>query len=97
MSRSPHLSQALAAHGFVKAARELDAAVDAATEILALRLALATIDGATYMLRVHARALRNTSAHHERGQLRGLEEQLVTRLGELLRRERIAAANVEVS
>jgi hypothetical protein len=91
MTRSPALSRALREHGFANAARELDAAKDAITEMLALRLALATIDGAAHALRVHARALRNTSAAHERGCLRGLEDDLVRRLGDLLRRERITS------
>lgn len=94
MTRNPALSHALSAHGFTNAARTLDEAKDAAAEILALRLALATIDGAAYMLRIHARALRNTSAAYERGRLRSLEEEITVRLGTLLRRERVTRERV---
>ena len=86
MSRAPSIVLALREHNFHVAARTLEAATDAHAEILALRLALATIDGATHMLRIHARALRNTGAAHERGRLRSLEETIVARLGNLLLR-----------
>lgn len=97
MTRCPAITHALAAHGFGAAARELGAARDSATEMFALRLALATIDGAAYMLRVHARALRHTGADFERGQLRALEEMIVQRLGELQRRARATAERAEVT
>lgn len=80
------ISTELRAHGFEALARLLDAATTVDAEILALRMALATIDGASHTLRVHARVLRHTSAAHERGRLRGLEAEITVRLGALLRR-----------
>lgn len=96
LSRAPALSLALREAGLVSAARTLDAAQDADAEVLALRFALAAIDGASMVLRTHARALRNTSAAYERGRLRGLDEQITVRLGELLRRQAAAARNVQL-
>lgn len=77
---------ALRERGFDAAARSLSEAEGTSDEVSALRYALATVDGASYVLRIHARALRNTSAAYERGRLRGLEADLLVRLGALLRR-----------
>ena len=79
------LTHALRGHGFHLAARALEEASTPENEILALRLALATVEGASHILRTHARALKNTSAAHERGRLRGLEADLTIRLGQLLK------------
>jgi hypothetical protein len=80
------ISRDLRVYGLVSAARLVSEATDAPSEILALRFALAAIEGASMVLRTHARALRNTSAAYERGRLRGLEADIVVRLGALLRR-----------
>jgi len=86
VNRAPAIAAALRATGFHAVARDLDKAPDAAAEILALRLALATVDGAQHVLRCYARSLRNTAAVAERVALRILEEQIVSHLGALLRR-----------
>jgi hypothetical protein len=85
--RSPHLCIMLAGAGFSGAAQILERAEDARAEREAISIALATIEGAQLTLRKHAKALMNTSAAWERGQLKGLEEDLVKRLGELVTRE----------
>jgi hypothetical protein len=87
MNRTPPaISAALRERGFHAIARDLDRAADAPAEIAALRLALATIDGAQHVLRCYARSLRNTQAVAERVALRVLEERVVEHLGTLLRR-----------
>jgi hypothetical protein len=88
---NPALVLAIRSHGFHTAAVMLEGAKTPEHELLALRMALATIEGASHVLRTHARALRNTSAAHERGRLRGLEADITIRLGQLLR----AARNVQ--
>lgn len=92
--RNPHLVIMLAGAGFNGAADILEHAEDARAELDGIRIALATIEGAQLTLRKHARALMNTSAAWERGQLKALEEDLVKRLGELVAKEtRHAAAH----
>lgn len=68
------------------AARTLDRASDAVEEVTALRLALASIDGAQMVLRCYARSLRNTQAVADRAALRIVEERITEHLGGLLRR-----------
>lgn len=87
MNRATGIAGALRDRGFHAVARELDRAPNANTEIAALRLALATIDGAQHVLRCYARSLRDTRAAVERAALRELEERIVAHLGTLLRRE----------
>jgi hypothetical protein len=84
----------LAGAGFHGAAQILERAEDARAEREAIAIALATLEGAQITLRKHQKALLHTSAAFERGQLKGLEEDLVKRLGELVTREaRHAAAH----
>lgn len=96
MTRAPAISSALRMHGLHAAAREVDQAKDAAGEVVALRLALATVDGAQHVLRCYARSLRDTRAPVERARLRELEDKLVLHLGGLLRRMNTADAMARV-
>lgn len=82
--RNPHLCIQLAASGLTFAAETLENAERPEEEIQSIKLALAGIEGALLMLRRHHRALQHTSAAFERGQLKGLEEDLAKRLAELL-------------
>lgn len=86
MNRAPHIASALKSAGLHEAARHVHTARTAAEEITALRIALATLDGAQHVLRCYARSLRNTRALEERAALRVLEERVLEHLGGLLRR-----------
>lgn len=88
MSRASTIVAALRDVGLHGAARTLSEAADAESEIRALHLALATIDGAQHVLRCYARSLRNTQALADRVALRLVEERVVEHLGALLRRAR---------
>lgn len=90
--RAPLLSRSLREHGMTAAAQELDAARDADHEIWALHFALGAVDGASLVLRTHARVLRSASDRAKRDRLQILADELTARLGDLVRRRRATAA-----
>lgn len=84
----------LARAGLTSVAELLEKAANRGEEIAALQSAEWAIDGALLMLRRHSRALQHTSAAFERGQLRGLADDIAKRLRELTDTEgRRAAAH----